>query len=163
MNKLCHGFVALIVSLQPSHADEWVFGLGGDDYFDEIADHAIAGLIEYHSDPFLKGSLADVSWLGALQVDTAGDVFLGFGVYALSALEFGNLFLETSIAAGAFRQGSNPVKPADSFLLRTSFGIGMALSDHSRLSLSIDHLLNLDLENYDPGSEAVMLRLTTQF
>lgn len=151
---------ALLLVSQNAQASELTFGLGGSDLLDKIRKEAVAGLIEYHTDPFWSPVWGDFSWLAALQVDTADNIFLGAGVHGLSKLGTQNFFVEASFSGGAFHQGSGIPKPAENFLFRTSIGAGFYLTNNSRLSLTIDHLLNSDLKNYDPGSEAILLRFT---
>jgi hypothetical protein len=157
---LCAAF--LLVS-QNAQANELVFGLGGSDLLDEVRKEAVAGLIEYHTDPFWNPLSADVSWLVALQIDTTDNIFLGVGVHGLSRLGTPNFFVEASISGGAFHQGNGIPTTTESFLFRSSIGAGFYLDDNSRVSLTIDHLLNSDFKNYDPGTEAILLRYTRGF
>lgn len=144
-------------------AQEWVIALGADDQFDNLGVEASALTLEYHSAPFLERRGVELAWLAALQVDTAEDAFLGAGVYSHLPLGPRRSFAELSLALGAYHQGPDDTRPADDLQFRSSLGIGTEINDRARISLSIDHLLNTDFENYEPGSEAVMLRLTRRF
>ena len=154
---------ALLAVSQHAQAEELTFGIGGSDLLDEIRREAVARLVEYHSDPFWNPLWGHLSWLVALQIDTTENVFLGVGVHGVSRLGTQNFFVEASLSGGAYHQGNGIPKTAENFLFRTSIGAGFYLNTNSRLSLTLDHLLNSDFKNYDPGSEAFLLRYTRIF
>ncbi|NNE52065.1 MAG: hypothetical protein HKN30_06640 [Sulfitobacter sp.] len=147
----------------PASADEWVVGLGGSDLFDEVRAEAAAGLLEYHSDPFFERPLLSMSWLLAVQFDTTDNHFIGAGVYALRPFARRNLFVEASFAVGGYHQGTFVGKGAESLLFRSSIGVGMQLKNESRLSISLDSLLDKKFTFDNPGKEAIMLRYTRPF
>lgn len=155
--------VALALNHQVALAEKWIIGLGGNDVLDKTRDEALAGLIEFHSNPFWSASWGEFSWLGTLQVDSSDSVFLGAGVNVFSRLGESNLFLEGSIGAGPMWQSNVLREPANDFLFRTSIGFGFILKNGHRLSISLDHLLDSDFQNHNPGTESIMVRYAFSF
>lgn len=158
--------VAILVGAQVAHADEIVFGIGADDVLDNAGQNShgsVAGLLELHLESFGRFVTFDMSPLVALQFNSDGDVFAGLGVYAFRPIGRSQRFLvEASFAGGYLRERSTPTD-IDGFRFRTSVGFGVFLNPTSRLTLSIDHILYTDLDNWDPGSEAILLRYTRQY
>ncbi|MEX0349041.1 MAG: acyloxyacyl hydrolase [Paracoccaceae bacterium] len=162
---LAWGIVAISFAFRSATAAEWVIGLGADDLFDWDGDPAVAGLVEVHSNPFFERPRFNLTGMATLLVDSERDVFAGIGVHSAWSFRNSRFFLEGSFAAGGFNQGgdSPPRKETDSFLYRTSIGVGTRLNETSRLSLTIDHLFNNDFKNYEPGSESILLRYSKAF
>ncbi len=147
----------------PASSDELVLAVGRDDVLDRNGEEAFAVTVEYRSAPFIRINRFDLSWLLAAQADEHRELFLGAGVNVYTEFGNGPLFAECSAALGPFFQPGLSLKDPDDFLIRTSLGVGFRLSETKKVSLSIDHLLNTELQNYNPGSEAVMLRYGFRF
>ncbi|SHE80260.1 Lipid A 3-O-deacylase (PagL) [Ruegeria intermedia] len=159
--------VGSLLTFAPGTANsaEWVAGLGADDLFDIDGVPAFAGLVELHSDPFVRAFWVDVSAMASVLVDTEHDIFAGIGLHSLLHFGMDRVFFEFSLAAGGYFPGgeSPPRKLTDRFQYRTSIGAGYRLTESSRLSVSMDHLFNSEFENYEPGSETILLRYTKGF
>lgn len=144
-------------------AEEYVIGLGYDDVFDQTGTQSAAVLLEYHANPFFSGSRADYSFAVAGQVDTDGDIFIGFGVHAIWSIGQSPWFIESSFMPGFYDQGSRGT-PLDGHLqFRSLIGVGYRLTETSRISLAVDHKSNADREDTNPGSETLSLRFTRDF
>lgn len=154
---------AFLAITQMASAGEWALGIGGSDLFDEIRHEALVGLVEYHSDPFLERSWGSMSWMATAQFDNSDNHFAGVGVYALRPLKARNIFFEGSFAVGGYHQGTYVGKQADDVLFRSSIGVGFFLKNQSRLSISLDSLLDQKLKFDNPGKEALMVRYTSSF
>ncbi len=76
----------------------------------------------------------------------------------MSQLGAGGFFLDASFAAGTYRGHNGSIKDAGNFSFRTSLGVGIVLKTGNRVSITIDHLLNSNLKNSDPDTEAILLR-----
>ena len=151
-------FNATIVS-----ADEFVFGLGYDDVFDQTDTQSGAFVFEYHANPFYEGSTSAYSFGGAAQVDGDGDVFVGLGVTANWSIGDGPWFVEGSFMPGYYDQGSDGTPLEGNVQFRTLLGLGYSFGGQRSISLSIDHKSNANLEDENPGSETLTLRYTLGF
>ena len=163
LKPLCFALIACLGSGHAVAADEWVVGLGGADLLDKVRKEAVALLLEYHSAPFHSQSWAEFSWMGTAKFDTTNNHFVGAGVHAFVPLSNDHLFMEASFAVGGYHQGTFIGKEADDVLFRSSLGGGIKLESGNRISLSIDHLLDHNLKNQNPGKESIMLRYTWAF
>ncbi len=157
--------IAVAVFLgQAASAGEWVLGIGGDDLLDKEGRESIAFLFEYHTEPFYEGRILNLSLMGMVQVDKDNDTFAGFGVH--NRTNFGQqqrYFWEASLAVGHYDVGGTSTDHHDGTLFRSSLGLGVHLSDRDRLSVTLDHLLDLDMKNKRTGSETIMLRYGVDF
>lgn len=144
-------------------AGEWVIAVGGDDLLDNDREEATALTFEIRTDPIHSNKYFDLSWVLAAQGDSKGELYVGAGVNAYSQIRASRYFFEVSAVVGPYFESGVSLKLPEEYLFRTSIGFGAQISDNARLSLSIDHLLNGNLENRNPGSEAIMLRLTQSF
>ena len=144
-------------------AGEYVLGIGYDDVLDQTGTEAAAFVAEYHADPFYSGERASYAWVGAGQLDTDGDVFLGIGVHANWLIGEGKWFVEGSFMPGYYEDGSDGTDLGGNVQFRTLFGVGYTVAPGRKLSLAIDHKSNADLEDRNPGSETLVLRYTVDF
>lgn len=154
---------ALVGSAGSAAADEWVIGLGGSDLFDEVRAEAVAGVLSYHTDPFIERRWGSISWMATLQFDTTDNYFAGLGAFLYRPFGDSRIFFEGSLAVGGYHQGTFVGKQADDLLFKSSIGIGYRFEDESRISLTIDHLLDKKFTFDNPGKEAVFVRYTQQF
>jgi hypothetical protein len=157
------GWAFALSLASPAAANEWVLGVGADDFLDIERKTVPAFLLEYHSEPFTKIRSTSFSWMVALQADGHGDVLAVAGMYYLTRVPQSSWVIEGSFGAGAMHQGSNPHKGGDVFQFRSSFGLGYEMDSGKRVSLSIDHLFDKNFRNWRPGTETVLLRYTMQF
>lgn len=148
-------------------ADELVIGLGADDVLDSNRRHAngaLAGLVEFHLDPFARFATFDLAPMATVQFDNHGDYYVGIGFYAVRDLGRARRWLiEASLSGGILRERSTRFDIDDDFRFRSSIGLGYRVAPDKRLSLSIDHILDQSLRNRDPGSETIFLRYTTSY
>ena len=162
--KCATACVAIFVSSnQMVVADEWVIGLGGYDLLDRFNREALAVLVEYHSDPFRQLSWADASWLAVMQADASGNLLAGAGVHLTSPFWREPFFWEASLAGVSFWEGTDTIKPAEDFLVRTSIGAGVYGKNGRKVSITLDHLLDSNLQNHNPGTETIIVRYTFRF
>ncbi|WP_415400870.1 acyloxyacyl hydrolase [Tateyamaria sp. SN3-11] len=140
-----------------------MIGVGVDDVLNQTDTQAGAVIFEYHSDPFYEGERSEYSIAVAGQVDGDGDVFVGIGAYALWSLGQGPWFVEASLIPGYYSQGTGGSPLDGNIQIRTLVGVGVRLSDRSRISLAIDHKSNADIEDTNPGNETLSIRYTVSF
>lgn len=155
--------VALTIDTAPVWAEEYVLGLGIDDVMNRTDTKSETIVVEYHADPFRRGRTAEYSFAVAGQVDGDGDVFVGAGVYAKWSLAQGPWFLEGSFMPGYYGQGSEGSSLNGNIQFRTLLGVGYELTDHSRISLALDHKSNAGIEDSNPGGETFAMRYTVGF
>ncbi|MBT8153062.1 hypothetical protein KMP13_03980 [Epibacterium ulvae] len=99
-----------------------------------------------------------------VQADDRGDVFAGLGVHNLSDIgRAGHYFVQASLAVGHFDQCGHRAMRDNGTRGRTSLGGGLHINQGRRISLTLDHILDMDFKNYDPGSETLHLRYTVGF
>ena len=127
--------------------------------FDTIyREEAISGIVEYRSDPFYSTRFADFSWVAGGQFNTMQDLFIGAGGMVHFDLGNGPLFLEVGLAAGYAGFHKSAMKRGDSFQYKSSLAVGMDLASGDAFSIGLDHLMNDDFENHDPGTETLYFR-----
>lgn len=163
-NHILKTMIATVLMGSAASGDEFAFGVGWDDLFDAHGRESMSVLIEYHSDPIYQSPWFNVSLLAVIQADNRGDVFAGLGVYNLSDIgRAGRYFLEASLAVGHFDQGGHRDIRDNGTRWRTSLGGGVHLNERRRVSLTLDHILDMDFKNYNPGSETLHVRYTVGF
>lgn len=144
-------------------ADEFVFGLGVDDVFDQTDTTAVAVVLEYHADPFYAGRVSEYSFAAAAQVDGDSDVFVGVGVHAHWSVGDGPWYVEGSWMPGYYDQGSGGSPLDGNLQFRTLLGVGYELSATRKISVAVDHTSNADIEDTNPGSETLSVRYSVGF
>ncbi|MQQ09298.1 hypothetical protein GFB49_12595 [Epibacterium sp. SM1979] len=156
--------VAAVVLAQSATADEIAFGIGWDDMFDAGGRESLSFLFEYHADPFFEGHVLNLALMAVIQADDRGDIFAGVGVHNRTDIgRARRFFLEASLAVGHFDEGGNTGTRDNGTRFRTSLGAGVHLSERERLSLTLDHILDMDFKNDHPGSETLHLRYSRAF
>lgn len=154
----------LALGLAPAaQAGEWALGIGANDIFDDVRHEAVAGLVEYHSDPFVEGRWGSLSAMFTTQFDTAERYFAGLGAYGYRGFMNDRWFLEGSFAMGIYHQGTFTGKGARPLQFRSSLGVGLFLANEARLSISIDHTLDRKFQFDNPGKEAILIRYTRAY
>ena len=162
MKRLTSLLLALALPTTVS-AGEYVLGLGYDNVRETTGTGAASFVAEYHLEPFYSGERASYAWGFAGQVNTDGDVFLGFGVHAHWAIGTGPWFVEGSFMPGYYDDGRNGTDLGGNIQFRSLIGIGYALAANRKISLAIEHKSNAGLEDHNPGSETLVLRYAVGF
>ncbi len=142
-------------------ASEYVFGIGQDD-LDGQASEAFAIQLEVHSNPLREYRWGSVSGMVAAQVDEDGDAYLGIGLSTFWNTS-DKWFIEGSLAAGYYDEGSGGTDLGGNLQFRTLVGFGYRVSDQARISLAVDHLSNAGIEDVNPGREAIWIRYGRSF
>ncbi|MCA2011291.1 acyloxyacyl hydrolase [Cereibacter sphaeroides] len=95
------------------------------------------------------------SFATAGRVNELGDAWLGIG-FAVQANLGPAWYLEGSIMPGLYHDNETDLGHA--IEIRSLFGVGYRFAGGSSVMLSVDHLSNADIGDYNPGTNAVMLR-----
>ena len=157
--SILSAFALLLTFAQPASAAEVVVGLGTFDFDD---DGAVVDL-EYHTDPITSFRGADVSFAVVLSADTKSDIFIGAGVSAVRQIGDSPWFVEGSFAPGFFFEGSEETDLGQTLEFRTLIGVGRRFDNNYSLSLAASHLSNGGLSDFNPGVNAITLRLRRSF
>lgn len=144
---------------QPASATDVVVGLGTLDFDGDGA----AVDLEYHTDPFTSFRGADVSYAFVLSADTKSNIFIGAGVSAVRQIGDSPWFFEGSFAPGLYFEGSEETDLGQTLQFRTLIGVGRRFDNNYSLSLAASHLSNGGLSDFNPGVNAITLRLRRSF
>ena len=153
---------AALIAAQPAAAGEVIVGLGVDDVFDQTGTEAAAIALEYHFDPFHERATFRLSPAIAIHADTDGDLWAGVGIASVKDFRDG-WFLEGSLLAGYYDQGSSGTPLGHEVEFRSLIGFGRWFDDRHGLSVAIDHKSNSGLGDTNPGSETLSLRYRVRF
>lgn len=140
-----------LVLAAPSGAQELSFGLTmragvGD----------LGGVVEVHGAPVFGSPYGlSGSWGVAARADTQGNAWAGAG-FVLDAPVTDQLFVEASFMPGFYWEGDRDLGHHVQF--RSLIGIGWTLTSGSAVILSLDHISNARLSDFNPGAETVALR-----
>jgi len=112
-------------------------------------------VVEHHFSGDFSGPAKDWPWAAAARIDADSDFWIGFGLY-LDHFVSETVFIEASFMPGYYNPEDTDL--GGNIHFRSLLGIGIAVTDQSSISLSIDHLSNGGLTSNNPGSEAIALR-----
>lgn len=140
----------------PAAAQELSFGLT---YHAGVGD--LGGVVEVHGAPVFgaTGGLSG-SWGVAARADSEGNAWAGAG-FVLDAPVTDQLFVEASFMPGFYWEGDRDLGHHVQF--RSLIGLGWTLTPESALILSLDHISNAGLSDFNPGAETVALRYRMSF
>lgn len=154
---------AIFLSVTGVSADEFVIGLGEDDFGGNTGDNSLSIVLEYHLDPFFAGRRSTYSWAGAVELDEDDDIYVGVGVHARWRLADGPWFLEASFMPGYYDQGQSGNDLGGNLQFRSLLGVGYELKSGNKISVAIDHKSNGSIEDQNPGEEMLVLRYSFNF
>ncbi|MEM8803293.1 MAG: acyloxyacyl hydrolase [Pseudomonadota bacterium] len=157
--KMISAIATAVALAQPVSATDIVVGLGTLDFED---DGAVLDL-EYHAEPSTRFRGADVSFTAVVSADTKSDIFIGAGISAIRQIGDSPWFVEGSFAPGLFFEGSEETDLGQTLEFRTLIGIGRRFDNDYSLSLAASHLSNGGLGDFNPGVNAITLRLRRSF
>ena len=153
--------LACLALPQKAAADDILFGLGIDNLNGPVAE-TTSFQLEYHSDPIRDFGWTSLTYFAVIQADANDDLFAGVGLAAhLPFCE--RWFGEASLAAGYYDAGSNGLDLGGHVQFRSLLGLGYKISPRSRISLAVDHVSNANLDDLNPGRNAVHLRYAYSF
>ncbi|GIT86076.1 acyloxyacyl hydrolase [Roseobacter sp. OBYS 0001] len=153
--------LSIAVGATPATASDIVLGLGASD-IGSSSSGSPAFQLEYHTNPVRKYQWGSVSGLALLQLEDDSTVYVGAGLSSIWNLS-GNWFVEGSLAAGYYDEGSGGMDLGGNWQFRTLIGLGYRLTNGSRISLAVDHLSNAGIESHNPGRETVSIRYAFSF
>lgn len=171
--KLIFKKVAVVLfTILSSHAvtaQEIAVGLGADDILDRnrrssdgsvLATSAIGAVFELKTTPVLDYKNLSLTPTYLVQLDTGKDYYFGAGLTA--RFEFGQylnkFFSDFGISAGLHTENSTDSKIKNDLKFRSTIGLGYKLENDTALIFSIDHMLDTNLKNHNPGSETIFIR-----
>ena len=161
--KLLVGSVLVVAGLAaPVSAQEWVVGLGYQDFSNSAGSDSGALAIEVHA-PFKQFGPTTISAAGAVTATGEGDVWVGVGVSGLAPLRDSSWFLEGSLMGGFYEEGTPENDLGGNILFRTLVGVGYVFDAGFSMSLGFAHTSNAGLDDRNPGANALMLRYRRSF
>ena len=165
--KISGVVLALIISTTSLLSQEISLGIGLDDILDSnrrgsdgsvLATSAVALASKVKFDSALNNDNLLFMPTINFQIDSKEDFFVGAGFTTrFTSPKFVPYFLDVGLTAGLFTENSTDSGIKNDLKFQSYVGLGYELDDRSIIILSIDHMLNKDLKNYNPGSEAILL------
>lgn len=162
MKRTALAAAALIATASFAQAQEYVLGAGYVDFSNEQGEDAGLVVAEYHSRPFYESGRLAVQWAAALSLHTTGDAHIGVGVGGTYDLN-DRWFIESSILPGAYFENEDRNDIGGEFQIRSLLGVGYGFDNGNRVSLAIHHISNASTTDFNPGLNAVTLRLRRAF
>jgi len=159
LSRMTATLAALLGFANPIFAGDFVFGLGTLDFDGDGA----AIELEYHAEPFTSFRGADVSLAFVISGDTKSDFYIGAGLSAIQQIGDGPWFVEGSFSPVLFFEGSDDTDLGQTLEFRTLVGVGRSFENDYSLSLGLSHLSNGGLSDFNPGVNAITLRLRRSF
>jgi hypothetical protein len=165
--NICGAFLVSVIASTSLLAQEISVGVGLDDILDSnrrdldggvLATSAIAvsGRVKFYGN--LKKDYVLLMPTINFQIDSKKDFFAGAGLTAkFPFLKSTPFFLETGLTAGLLTESSTMSKIDNDFKFQSYVGLGYQLDERTGVILSIDHMLDKDFKNYNPGSETILL------
>ncbi|MDG4650588.1 acyloxyacyl hydrolase [Roseibacterium sp. SDUM158017] len=151
---LCLGASAAIAP--PAQAQDLSFGLTTD-----IDTGAFGGVVEVHGAPvFEQPNGFSGRWGVAARTDTDGSAWVGAG-FVLNLDVGRNAFVEGSFMPGYYSEGDRPL--GGNLHFRSLAGFGWRVSPTGSVVLSLDHISNGGIEDFNPGAETIALRYRMAF
>ncbi len=96
----------------------------------------------------------------AASITDQGDAWIGAGAKWSTIDQFGGpFFVETSLLPGIYLHGDGP-DIGGALQFRSSFGVGIQLSNGTTVLTSYDHRSNADTRALNPGLETLALRVS---
>ena len=158
-SKLAIGIVGAVLTLaHPAQARDLVFGIGSKDFGGGAAID-----LEFHSDPITRFAGADIALGFVLSADTKSDTFVGGGISAIRPIGDGPWFVEGSFMPGFFIAGSDATELGQALEFRTLIGVGRSIGNGYQVSVAASHKSNGGLSDFNPGVNAITLRLRRAF
>ncbi len=152
----------LVASANVGNAQEWVFGLGYADFSDPRSSDQAVVAIEYHAAPFLSRGRFDLGVGVAVTSHANGDLFAGLGLAATYGLNR-RWFFEASVLPGYYSAADPQNDLGSNFQFRSLLGIGYRLDSGDAISVALTHKSNAGITRFNPGVNAVMVRLRHKF
>lgn len=141
---------SVLALTSPLVAQSIDIGLTGD-----IKDGAVGGSVAIHGAPvFSNPDGVSGAWGVAARADHGGNTWVGAG-FALNYALSDTTFIEASFMPGYYSEGDRELGGHLHF--RSLIGFGWAVSPRGALMLSLDHISNGNLHEYNPGTETVAL------
>ena len=163
----CGAFLALMIMSTSLLAQEISVGVGLDDILDSnrrdldgsvLATSAIAAAGRVKFDSNLERDYFLLMPTINFQIDSKNDFFIGAGFTARFPLsKFAPFFLDIGLTAGLLTENSTDSNIENDFKFQSYVGLGYQLDERTGVILSIDHMLDKDFKNYNPGSETILL------
>lgn len=123
----------------------------------DVDTSGIGAVAEHHWQGFVTRGALSGNIAAAGRIDSDGDGWVGIGI--AGRYQFSNgFFLEGSFMPGLYRRGDTDL--GGSLQFRSLIGAGFNVGKDLSLSVTIDHLSNGGTQSINPGSEAIMLRIT---
>ena len=165
--NICGAFLVSVIASTSLLAQEISVGVGLDDILDSnrrdsdggvlaTSAIAVAGKVKFNSN-LKKDNILLMPTIN-FQIDSKKDFFVGAGLTArFPFLESTPFFLETGLTAGLLTENSTKSKIDNDFKFQSYVGLGYKLNERTGVILSIDHMLDTDFKNHNPGSETIFI------
>jgi hypothetical protein len=148
--------VAIAVAAGQARSQSLDVGLTGD-----LKRGDLGGTLELHGLPvFTQPSGISGGWGVAARAETDGDVWVGGG-FVLDVPLSDAAFVEASFMPGFYHPGDTEL--GGNLQFRSLVGVGWRVSPAGAVILSLDHMSNAGLEDFNPGTETVALRYRMEF